>query len=75
MHYYFSLFVLFSVGALVLAAPAGEGAGSVNKEDLKKGDVYWSRLQYLKPGTFHRVCIFGKKIKHRDHELMQQNMK
>ena len=72
MHYYFSLFVVFSVGALVLAAPAGEEAGFVNKEDVRKGDVYWSRLQYFKPESFNKVCIFGKK---RDHELMEQNMK
>ena len=61
MHYYFSLFVVYSVGALVLAAPAGEGAGSVNKEDVRKGDVYWSRLQFVKPENYNKVCIFGKK--------------
>ena len=38
MHRYFSLLVIFSVVALVLAAPV-----------VKKGDVKLAKLKYLKP--------------------------
>jgi hypothetical protein len=44
MRYHFSLFVVFSVGALVLAAPT-----SVMKEDVKPGQIYWPRLKYVEP--------------------------
>ena len=44
MRYYFSLFVGFSIGALVLGAPVG-----VNKEHVKPGDIYWPRLKFLEP--------------------------
>ena len=38
MHHYFNLFVLFSVVALVLAAPV-----------VKKGDVKLAMVKYLRP--------------------------
>jgi hypothetical protein len=50
MRYYFSLFVVFSVSALVLAAPTGgKPATSVNKEDIRQGFIYWPRLKTLEP--------------------------
>ena len=42
MRYHFSLFVIFSVGLLVLAAP-------VKKEEVKQGNIYWARLHFLAP--------------------------
>jgi hypothetical protein len=47
MRYYFSLFV-FSVGALVLAAPK-KPIDSVNKEDVQIGGIYWPLTKYLEP--------------------------
>ena len=45
MRYHFSLFVVFSVGALVsVAAPP-----RVNKEDVQAGKIYWPRLKFVHP--------------------------
>jgi hypothetical protein len=49
MRYYFSLFVVFSVGALVLAAPTDKKPTSVDKEDVQQGRVFWPRLKHLEP--------------------------
>ena len=53
MRYHFSLFVIFSVGLLVLAAPV-----NVKKEDVKQGNIYWSQLKYLDPNL--KVCILAR---------------
>ena len=57
MHYYLSLFVVFSIGVLVLAAPVG-----VNKEDVKPGDVYWPRLKHVEPRDpdYQVQCILAR---------------
>ena len=52
MRHYFNLLVIFSVAALVLAAPV-----------VKKGDVKWARLKHLKPPDHPvdlTVCILAK---------------
>jgi hypothetical protein len=49
MRYHFSLFVIFSVGFLVLAAPVDTKAPAVKKEDIKPGDIYWSRIKHVNP--------------------------
>jgi hypothetical protein len=49
MRYHFRLFVIFSVGLLVLAAPVDTKAPAVKKEDIKQGNIYWSRLKFVDP--------------------------
>jgi len=53
MRYHFSLFVIFSVGLLVLAAPVNNRlstkAPAVKKEEVKQGNIYWARLHFLAP--------------------------
>ena len=65
MCYYFSLFVVFSIGALVLAAPTDNKptASVLKKEDVKLGDIYWPRLKFLEPKdpSAKVQCNFGKK--------------
>jgi hypothetical protein len=59
MRYHFSLFVIFSVGLLVLAAPVDTKApAAVKKEDVKPGDIYWSRLKHVNP--YFKVRILAR---------------
>jgi hypothetical protein len=54
MRYHFSLFVIFSVGLLVLAAPVNKPA----KEDVKQGNIYWAQLRSVNPNL--KVCILAR---------------
>ena len=56
MRYHFSLFVLFSVGLLVLAAPVNKKTPA--KEDVKQGNIYWSQLRFVDPDF--KVCILAR---------------
>ena len=63
MRYYLSLFVVFSIGALVLAAPTDKKpTTSVNKEDVKAGRIYWPRVKFLEPKDpgFQVQCILAR---------------
>ena len=53
MRYHFSLFVIFSVGLLVLAAPV-----YVKKEDVQQGNIYWSKVRHVERHV--KVCILAR---------------
>ena len=62
MHYYFSLFVVFSVGALVLTAPTDKKpTTTIKKEDVKPGQIYWPRTKFLEPKDpgFKVQCVIN----------------
>ena len=63
MRFYFSLFVLLSIGVLVFAAPTDKKATArVNKEDVKLGDIYWPRLKHVEPRDpgYKVQCILAR---------------
>jgi len=55
MRYHFILFVFFSVGLLVLAAPV-----YAKKEDVQQGNIYWSQVRYVERNADLKVCILKR---------------